>query len=259
MRTAHICLRMLASASVICVTATGCATWHGPTLASGEKLQIAVRPVESDVNIRGLGDIYSLSDNERAAATNRALVLAEMTRNTDYLTWYFHRRLGTSPYFAVVPFGATNEVQAILVSRIGGYGRIKKRWLVYLIGSGVIEAVVQGVVAAQAVNNTWVGAAVVAEEIAQEVIIWGGGTYVFNRVYSPVILETELVRVSDGKTMWSHTSFIPANKKGLENYPTAERMRKEVRLRVTAEKAVAETVNQLNNTARRHVAKPNEP
>ena len=58
--------------------------------------------------------------------------------------------------------GSATQADAVLQIRLSGYGQIKRKWLVYLIGSGVVEGVVQGVVVGKAVSG-WAGALVAVE------------------------------------------------------------------------------------------------
>ncbi len=139
--------------------------------------------------------------------------------------------------------------------RLTGYGRLKREWIVWLIGSGVGEGVAQGVVVARATANAALGVAAMLEEIGQEVLTWGGGSHLFNEHYSPVILEGRLVSAADGKKLWSDTAFSSIDKKALKKLPPDEQKKKEVQLEVTAEKTERDLVGDLEQAVKKHLSK----
>jgi hypothetical protein len=151
--------------------------------------------------------------------------------------------------------GKALSVQAVLAVRLSGYGRLKRRWVAYLIGTGVIEGVVEGVIAGGALRNQWVGLAVAAEEIGQEVLTWGGGSFLFNMYYAPVTIEGELISTDDGKQVWSDTAFDSIDRKALKKLPEEEQKKKEVQLRVTVEKAEQDLADSLEKAARKNLGK----
>lgn len=263
---------------------TGCATWqdHGVALDSA-KVPIVMMPVQNTVQIKHLKDIRTVADSERdQLATNESeQVSAQMRIAADDIGYCIATNL-SSNYFQVISpeqveqtlaalssdpasgtlttnqtkaIGEQLDAQAILVIKVAGYGKIQKKWLVLLIGSGVVEGTVQGVVVASVASSPWAGAAVAAEEIIQEVLTWGGGAFLFNRIFTPVILEAELVSTSDGKTIWKDTAFARINRKALKQIPEDERKKKEIRLKLTAEKAAQELVKSLNKKAAKNVGR----
>jgi hypothetical protein len=143
----------------------------------------------------------------------------------------------------------------MLVVRLSGYGYLKREWVVYLIGTGVVEGVVWGVIAGGATKNVWVGLAVGLEEIAQEILTWGGGAFLFNRYYAPVTIEGELLSTMDGEQVWSHTTYDSIDRKALKKLPEEERKKKEVQLKVTVEKAEQDLVENLEKAARKNLWK----
>ena len=271
------CRRLAAGLSLTCVL-TGCATWsqHGVTASSG-KLRIAVLPVRNDVAVRNLSDICT---PPATAGSNdqTALIEAEMHRVTSVIRSRIETGLCESRVFEVIPdsqvdaaidklnieadaqppapsqvlaLGRALGADVVLATRISGYGRIKSKWLALLVGSGLVEGVVQGGVAAYAVGNVWVAIGVAAEEMLQEILTWGGGAWLFNRVFTPVILETDLLGTADGQAVWTDTSMARINRKALKDLPESDRTRREVRLQKTAEAAVDDLLNALNKKASR--------
>lgn len=138
---------------------------------------------------------------------------------------------------------------AVLSTKLSGYGRVKKKWITLLIASGVIEGGMQGVIAAKLVHNTWVAVGIAAEEVTQEVVTWWGGAYLFGKAFAPVIIEGELRSARDGAAIWSKTAFATLDKKKLKEYPEEQRGRKELRLRLTAETALDELVKSVRSKA----------
>ena len=147
--------------------------------------------------------------------------------------------------------GSATQAQVVLQIRLSGYGQIKRKWLVYLIGSGVVEGIVQGAVVAKATTG-WAGVVVAVEEVAQEVLTWGGGAALFKTYYSPVTLEGRLINVVDGKILWHDTAFVSTDRKAIKRLPEEERARKAVQLSLTAAKAEKELVDDLFKAAGPH-------
>lgn len=192
---------------------------------------------------------------------------------TAHLNDYLAQALAQSTYVEAVPYTppegmaippeptATDlahlnlpaDVQAVFVVRLSGYGKLKRKWIALLIGSGVAEGLVQGVVVAKAASNPWVGAAVALEEIVQEVLVWGGGSYLFDRAYAPVTLEAELISVADGSVVWDDTVFVSIDKDAIKMLPEEERRNRDIQLRLTAEKAVRELSADLEKAAVRNL------
>lgn len=266
----------------------GCAPWagHGVTACPQQKLRIAVLPVRSEVGIKSLRDIETVPESTKAIPGEEDRIRQRMQMVTEDMTRSMEARLNASPYFEVVPpeqvagvlaaqtvsppgapltaeqiksIGMALNAQAALTIRLSSYGRLKRRWIVYLIGTGVVEGVTEGVVAGGATKNLWVGLAVALEEIGQEILTWGGASYLFNRYYAPVTLEGELVSASDGAKVWSHTAFDSIDRKALKKLPEEEQKKKEAQLKVTAEKAEKDLVENLEKAARKNLWKEPPP
>jgi hypothetical protein len=120
---------------------------------------------------------------------------------------------------------------------LSGYGRLKKKWITYMLASGVVEALFQGIVVASALNNTWAGVGVGVEELGSEWVTWHGGAWLFSRTFAPITLEGHMWRTGDGKLVWRKTVFVSKNKKELKKLPEKERDLREVRLAANLHKA----------------------
>lgn len=230
-------------------------------------------PVELTAEIGKVSDIMS---SPPEVADERKFIREQMQIVSDRLTHALKARLGESSYVEVVsvePSGpdtlelasavpqawspeelaklkTASGARAVLLVKLSGYGQIKKKWLAYLIGSGVVEGVVQGVLASKLTDNSWVGIAVALEEIGQEVLVWGGGAYLFDKHYAPVTLEAQLISTLDGKPIWDDTVFVSVDKAAIEALPEKDRKKKEIQLNLTANKALKELAKDLDQKAK---------
>ncbi len=263
---------------------TGCATWagHGVATYPHEKLRIAVLPVISEVEITKIKDIETVPEPEKEISDEKVRIKQQMEKVTEDMTRSIEARLNASPYFEVVPheqvaetlaakvaqpvnapltieqiksLGMELNAHALLIIRLSGYGHLKRKWLVYLIGTGVVEGLVEGAVVGGATKNVWVGLAVALEEIGQEILTWGGGSYLFNTYYAPITIEGELISTVDGKQVWSHTTFDSIDRKALKKLPEEEQKKKEVQLGVTAKKSEKDLVENLEKAAKKNLWK----
>jgi len=266
---------LLAALLCGCLT-TACASWSAHGIAPGavQPLRLAVVPATATVPIRHLADILTPPEPPPAGEAEQAAIDARMAEVTTVLTWSLVDRLGDR--FEIVPeeavaravaetpkpadgkrrdwlaaVGRAAGAEVVLRVELSGYGRIKRRWLVYLIGSGVAEGVVQGAIAGTA-TNLWVGLAVAAEEITSEVLTWGGGAFLFNAYYAPITLEAELIASRDGHRLWHKVTFVAIDRKALKKLPKKERKRKEVQLHATLTKAERKLTKSLVKAAKRH-------
>lgn len=263
-------------ALLLSLSLVGCAGWsQGIPVSSHEKIRIAILPVENVAQIGKLTDIVSPPAALSVEGDEQVVIQGRLRQVTADMTHHVEDRLSTNPCFVVVPnpevsaamdvyptplpsdwlsdedvrwLGSATQAQMVLQIKLSGYGQIKRKWLVYLIGSGVVEGVVQGVVVGKATTG-WAGAVVAAEEIAQEVITWGGGAALFKTYYSPVTLEGRLVNVVDGKILWHDTAFVSTDRKALERLPEEESARKETQLALTVAKAEKELLDDLLKAA----------
>lgn len=258
----------------------GCASWekHGVVADENAKFRIALMPITITAEVSQLSDIVTV-ENESVSESEQ--IQAQMRIVTQQLNAMLKDTLAQSSVIELVPIEsiqsikssdlaafqaspdtmhllsddtlqkmrADYNVQAVLLVNVSGYGKIKKKWLMYLIGSGIVEGIVQGYVAARLVDNTWVGVAIGLEEIAQEVLLWGGGSRLFNKYYSPVTLEANLISTRDAQEVWDDIIFTSVDDDALQLLPEDERNKREVQLMLTAKKAIKELIGELNDTA----------
>lgn len=265
----------------LCCALTGCATWskHGVAL-EGQKLRVAVLPVRFAFEVTKLKRIESVT-NEVADGTNRQAQIAAAVRGVEsHITDSIQRGLTNSYFFVPVPraeveraladagitntsarlttnqvqqLGSNLNAQTVLQTKIVGYGAIKKSWLWWLTGWAFAESAFDGLVVGGASGSPLAGIGLAAETFGQEMITTFGGVYVFDRIYTPVILESELFSAKDGKAVWSDMSLDSSNKKGLKKYSEAEQKKKEIRLRTTENLAVQDMLDSLNEKAAKNI------
>ena len=267
----------------VCVSLsfTGCVSWskHNVLLEPPRKMRIAVLPAEVTVKINKLKNIRSIPPGN-LLADEQVLIRKELNKVTEEINTSLERSLNNSYLFEAVSkqdvdlalsslgidtpasslsavqikkLGKLLGVQAVMSVKLSGYGKIKKQWQVLLVCSGIAEGLIQGVLVKEALENESLALLVGGEEIIQEFITWVGGIYIFNNIFSPVILESKLASTSDGKVFWSKTSFSTIDRKAIKKYSKEEQKLKELRLKVTGETAVREILKALQEKAMNNV------
>jgi len=256
---------------------SACATWsgHGVEVSSDNRFRIAVVPIYVTADI---GDVSEIMSQPPQIDDEKSFIRTQMREVANQLTASLQSKLGESTFIKMVTdaehilkkdaFAAeslsdeaitelrrlrqTNKVQAVLTVSLAGYGALKQEWLTFLIGTGVAEGVVQGVVAAKVVANPWVGLAVGLEEIGQEILEWGGGSYLFDSYYSPVTLEARLISTQDGVAVYDDTVFVSIDNDAIKTLSKQDQNKRELHLLLTAKKAVSELVADINQVAQRN-------
>jgi len=99
----------------------------------------------------------------------------------------------------------------VLSVDVAGYGHVKRKWILLMAGTGLIEGVAQGVATAGVTGNPVVGAGVAAEEIASESLTRLGGAWLWNKYLAPVTLEGRMWRVRDGRLIWHEIQFADSS------------------------------------------------
>jgi hypothetical protein len=265
---------LLAGALLCCALTTACASGSAPgvSASTAQPLCIAILPVTVTVTVHHLADIATPPKPPPTGDEEQAMIQKYMAEVTTTLTRALGDRMASTGRFQIVPeaevehglagqcdveeipvvrlavIGRTVGAQAVLRVELSGYGHIKRRWLAYLIGSGVAEGVPQGAIATS-VTTIWVGLAVAAEEITSEVLTWGGGACLFNAHYVPITLEAELIDSRDGDRLWHKVTFVAIDRKALKKIPKEEHARKEVQLRLTLARAERKLVASLVKAA----------
>jgi len=255
----------------------GCAShWskHNVFFEAPQKLKVIVLPVECEVRVKKLKLIKSTKDDVLPTDAEEKIIKDEIARVAEEISKNIEVRLNNSYFFESVPLEKTRlamntigikglelsdkqlkelgevlNAKLILRTYLSGYGTIKKKWQVLLLGSGLLEGVTQGIIAYKLSHSKSLSILIATEEFAQEALVWGGGIYIFNHIFSPVILESELISVSDQRIIWSKTAFSTIDRKAIKKYTSEEQKLKELRLKVTAEKAVNEIIKSIQEAA----------
>ena len=259
---------------VLCALLSGCATWadHGVAARAPQPLRIAVLPVRDASEIKDLRDVESVTTTS-SEETQTGLVKERMAAVTADITRALEARLSATPHFEVIPaaqvqqalaelspppiataplsparaeqLGAALNAQALLHVDLAGYGKLKRSWLTFLIGTGMVEAVVQGLIVTRATSSSAAGLAVGLEEAVQELLTWGGGAYLIQRRFLPVILKGQLISTTDGEVVWSDTAIDTLDRKALETLPAEKRNDRATQLELTTERAINELTADL--------------
>lgn len=259
----------------------GCATWskHGVAPQYNGKFRIAVAPIQSGLNIKKLKYIQSLPKNFVHPHDEKMIVQRQFEITKLNMTHELEKKLVETERFELAPdtdveramlelhistsgekmtnselsrLGKKLDVSAVLNVTIGGYGKIKRKWKLWLIGSAISEAIFQGVITAEILGNPWIGAGIATEEVISETVQWGGGIYFFNRIFTPIVLDARGVSVFDKKSIWRGLAVATMNFKALNKLPKEERKKKEIRLQLVSDKALDKLVRSLQKAAKRN-------
>ena len=98
-------------------------------------------------------------------------------------------------------------------------------------------------------GETWSAVGGGVEEAAQETAEWCGGAFLFGKIYSPVIIEGQLISVADGRAICCGTELAISNRKAIKALPKEDQGKREVRLRLAAEKAATDYVKKIDKKA----------
>lgn len=144
-----------------------------------------------------------------------------------------------------IPSGTSDSALYLSID-LSGYGSVKPKWKKILIGTGAIEAIVQGVVIGSATQNPWLGIGVAAEEMTSEYLTWNGVDWLLGETYAPVTLEGKIVNIKDKKVIWKNSYFVTENSGELKKLGKAEKKDKSNQLKASLHKAERKLIENLN-------------
>ncbi|MDQ6972945.1 MAG: hypothetical protein Q9M30_09870 [Mariprofundaceae bacterium] len=185
-------------------------------------LSIALSQTLLSAPVSSLSDISSEKPgseaNDRARIGNQ-LELVRQHVDSFTLDWLINsQQVHVVPRSDAVAVGGSDLLWAgrhgadmMLAVDVAGYGRVKRKWILLMAGSGLIEGVAQGVATAGVSGNPLLGAGVAAEEIASESLTWIGGGWLWNKYLAPVTLEGRMWRVHDGRLVWQDIQFADSS------------------------------------------------
>lgn len=179
---------------------------------------VAMAPSTFSAPVHRLSDIRDVAvpgqPAHDAALLQQDLDAIRSGVDTSVRNWlHQHQRVNPSGSMAAEPLEAAlaqarrQGDELLLAVDVSGYGHIKRRWILLLFGSGVIEGITQGVAASDATGNPAIGIGVGAEEMASEGLTWIGGSWFWNKYFAPVTLEGRMWRVRDGRLIWHDIVF----------------------------------------------------
>jgi hypothetical protein len=182
-----------------------------------QHVAVAMAPSTLSAPVRKLSDIRNGASS--ASAHDKALLQQDLVAvrgnvDTSVQGWLSARKrmrlvnaAQAVPLKVALAQARQQGADLLLAVDVSGYGHIKRRWIVLLFGSGVIEGITQGVVAADATGNPAIGIGVGAEEMASEGLTWIGGSWFWDKYFAPVTLEGRMWRVRDGRLIWHDIIF----------------------------------------------------
>ena len=154
--------------------------------------------------------------------------------------------LERQPVCSIDILSSRSESELYLNVDLSGYGSIKPLWKDFLIASGAVEAVVQGVVIGAATQNPWFGLAASAEEMTSEYLTWNGVDWLLGETYAPVTLEGKLTYVKDHKVIWANSYFVTENDEELAKLGASAKKDKSKQLQASLHKAEHKLFSNLN-------------
>ncbi len=244
----------------------GCTTWaaRGFHVQSGEKIQLIVMPIECTAPITHLKSIETIPEGADPPDDEGKVIRDLLDQATREMTESLDLELDKTPYFHVISHqtakrkddqpGGQDQADAVLKVQLSGYGKLKRRWQLYMVGSGLVEGLLQGIAGYKISSNIYVGIGLAAEEIAQELLTWVGGVALFNKHFTPVLLEARLYDAHSGKKLWTRIIAAVGKKKDFSSLSKEESHLLEVRLRVVREKAISELTQALVKKTRKQLA-----
>jgi len=210
----------LISRVVVLVPLTACAI-HTPYplgIQGNPHVAIAVTPAIASARVSSLSDIRSENRNDtkseqiqiRDSLKKVRLDVDAYVRN--WVGQYESVRLRQGAHSinenkVELSWAKEKGADLVLAVDVSGYGRVERKWVLLMAGTGLIEGVAQGVATAGVTGNPVIGAGVAAEEIASESLTWLGGAWLWNKYLAPVTIEGRMWRVRDGRLIWHEIQF----------------------------------------------------
>jgi len=182
-------------------------------------IRIAATPTSLSAPVPDFSDISSAklkSSEDEKVTIMAALEKVRFSLDADINHWLQQKEgVQLKPKHAVsgadisadLAWAKAQGADVLLAVDVAGYGRVKRKWILLMAGSGLVEGVAQGVATASVTGNALLGAGVAAEEVASESLTWIGGSWLWNKYLAPVTLEGRMWRVSDGRLIWHDIQF----------------------------------------------------
>jgi hypothetical protein len=267
-----LCLQIIFSAFLLCLSVVDFKAEEKNAGLIARKIKLIVVPVQMAVEVKGLKEIGKSPESPLEPAEEQKLIGKKITEIENRVTKSLIAKLAESGRFEVsasgddtraVCFGSRSKFlktlpvekvmkperesqpDFVIVCRISGYGKVKKGWTYLLVGSGFAEGVVHGVIALKATASGFLAIGAALGEAATEALKWGGGSYLFGKRFSPVILETAVYEASSGKRICTNRAFAVSKKKYFKDSSEDQKKDRDHRLDVVREKAVSAVAAKL--------------
>jgi len=160
-------------------------------------------------------------DSTLSAQQNKTAFADRIRQATGDIELRFRSQVPTNKHFIYKKIPKCNDASNQTLSNsvltlnieLSGYGNLKRKWKLLLIGSGAVEALAQGIVVTAATDNPWLGFAVATEEMTSEYLTWNGVDWFFGETYAPVTLEGSLYY--QARIIWHDSYFVSENEEEL--------------------------------------------
>lgn len=192
-------------------------------------------------------------DSALSAHQNKTAFDKRIRQATNEIELRFRSQVPTNQHFVYTKIPQCSDIANHTLSNssltlnieLSGYGNIKRKWKLLLIGSGAIEALVQGIVVTAATDNPWLGFAVAAEEMTSEYLTWNGVDWLFGETYAPVTLEGSLYY--QARLIWHNSYFVTENEDELAEQDRKDKSKQLIAsLHLAQEKLMANLSEYLN-------------
>ena len=237
-------LEILLSAILLLLTGCSSISVHDPLIGSKKEVLELSYCIASSTEMAATKD--SISDEENKKAFDKSIIIAISDISSRLQTGIKHT---ADFHITALPKCMDNTEVLTLASdlylkvELSGFGSIKKEWKNVLIGTGIAEGIIQGVVVGTATSNPWLGIAVGAEEIGSEYLTWNGVDWILGETYAPVTLEASMLYINKNEIIWQDSFFVTENEDELND---VEKKDKSMQLEASLHKAVQELLSSLN-------------
>lgn len=231
---------------VVFLLLTGCTSIsvHDPLINSNKEISELSYCIEASSEMATIKDAISDEENKKEFNENIKLAIDEI--NNKFQTGIKH----TPDFHIMALLECTDDIEVLnnpsglyLKVELSGYGSLKEKWKNVLIGTGIAEGIIQGVIVGTATSNPWLGLAVGAEEIGSEYLAWNGVDWILGEAYAPVTLEASLLYMNNNEIIWQDSSFVTENEEELND---VEKKEKSMQLKASLHKAIEELLFSLN-------------
>jgi len=240
----YIHLEILLSVMLLLLTGCSSISVHDPVIGSKKGVWELSYCVVSSIDMDAIKDSISDEENKKELDKNIKIAINDIGNKLQSgikHTLDFH--IKALPKCIDDTDVLTLPSDLYLKVELSGFGSLKQEWKNVLIGTGIAEGIIQGVIVGAATSNPWLGIAVGAEEIGSEYLTWNGVDWIMGEAYAPVTLEASLLYIHNNEIIWQDSFFVTENEDELND---VEKKDKSMQLKASLHKAVEELLSSLN-------------